>query len=248
MDVDTNVNMNMGHPLLPTAEAGNAANITRDGIAKVSITLENMHLEQPLLKLAQRANERTKQITTIITNIHNSSVQLSDSVDHLPPVINQFSDPQFHGNLAFPFVGFEAPNRFKVNDGGYWSYLGRVKFEELFQTLNEVRNSNNYTSLWLYGTQGYGKSHMLAALVCYLAAQGERVVYIPTCRTLLEKPVGYVRAAMLFAWAGDDAATSEILKLNSFEGIADFLERKRQYPMEGETSAVMIRIASDRAH
>ena len=161
----------------------------------------------------------------MITNIHNSSVPQSNSVDPLSGAIDQFSDPKFNDTLAFPFVGFEVPTRFKVDNeaDGNWLYLGRTRFKELFQTLNEVRNSGNHSTLWLYGTQGYGKSHMLAALVCYLAARGERVIYIPTCQTLLQDPVSYVRAAMLFTWADDDVATSEIINLNDQEEITAFL-------------------------
>ena len=183
-----------------------------------------MRLKESLLELAKRAMERKKQITTMITNIHNSSVSRSDSVDPLSGAIDQFSNPEFNGTLAFPFVGSMVPTRFKVDNetNGYWLYLGRTRFKEFFQVLNEVRNSGNHSALWLYGTQGYGKSHMLAALVCYLAARGERVVYIPTCRTLLADPVSYVRAAMLFTWAGD-GATSEIINLNDQDDITAFL-------------------------
>ena len=85
----------------------------------------------------------------------------------------------------------------------HWRYVGRTKFKQLVQNFDEVRCDEHYTSLWLYGTQGYGKSHLLAALVCYLAAQDERVVYIPDCRSLLDDPVEYVKTAMLFAWADD---------------------------------------------
>jgi chromosomal replication initiation ATPase DnaA len=91
---------------------------------------------------------------------------------------------------------------------GNWSYVGRMKFKELLQELKEVRESTKYTALWLYGTQGYGKFHLLAALVCYLAAADERIVYIPGCRAMLNSPVRYIQAAMLFAWA-DDITTQE---------------------------------------
>ena len=42
-----------------------------------------------------------------------------------------------------------------------------------FRHVQENRSTN---TLLIYGTKGY---HLLAVLVCYLAAQGERVVYIP---------------------------------------------------------------------
>ena len=162
-----------------------ANNIAEDEIDTLepSISPKRNRQENPLSELATRTNERRKRIKEIITRINSSSV----------------SDPTFEHTLAFPFVGFEAPVRFNVDKNKAeekWPYVGREMFVE---ELKEVRDSNIYTSVWLYGTQGYGKSHLLVALVCYLAAQDERVIYIPDCRVLLQDPVEYIRAAMLFA-------------------------------------------------
>ena len=148
---------------------------------------------------------------------HGPSDQCSNSVEPanpLPRAVDQLSDPTFYRNLPFPSVFAVVPNRFK-DDGkaqGNWPYMGRTKFKELLQTLNNVRKDRSRTTAWLYGTQGYGKSHLLAALVCYLAAQDERVVYIPDCRVWLLDVVGYMQAAMLFAWAGNIDAQRKIEK------------------------------------
>jgi hypothetical protein len=106
-----------------------------------------------------------------------------------------------------------------------WPYAGRTKFKTLIEKLKRVRKSLQLTTVWLYGTQGYGKSHLLAALVCYLAAQDERVVYIPDCRALLKNHVDYVRTAMLFAWANDIPTQKEIITLNTEKEIEDFFFR-----------------------
>jgi hypothetical protein len=182
--------------------------------------------EDPLSKLATRANERRKRIKETITSINSSIDQHSNSVDPLPGAVDQLSDPTFEHILAFPFVGFEAPVRFNVDNKAEenWAYAGREIFKKLLKELNEVRDSNVYTSVWLYGTQGYGKSHLLAALVCYLAAQDEQIIYIPDCRALLQDPVRYIRAAMLFAWADDLATQREIMTLNTLGEIQDFFE------------------------
>jgi chromosomal replication initiation ATPase DnaA len=130
--------------------------------------------------------------------------------------------------LPFPFVGPFLPTRFKPDSGsgseGNWFYVGREKFVELLDRLRDVRKSHNRSALWVYGTKGYGKSHLLAALVCYLTAQGERVVYIPDCRECAKKPVAYVRAAMLFAWADDKTIQDEIITLDTQEKIENFLD------------------------
>jgi len=176
------------------------------------------------------ASERRRCIKKIITEINGSSDHHSHSVDSLTGAIDKLSDPTFERRLPFPFVGFEAPARFNVQnaDRGDWSYVGREKLKTLVLELKKVRMSGVYSTLWLYGTQGYGKSHLLAALVCCLAAQDEqRVVYIPTCQTLLENPVNYVRSAMLFAWADHAAIQKEIMTLNTERDIEDFFDYQR---------------------
>jgi hypothetical protein len=102
--------------------------------------------------------------------------------------------------------------------------MGRTKFKELLQALKKVRNDDTEITLKLYGTQGYGKSHLLAALVCYLAAQDERIVYIPDCRAWLGEPVQYMQAAMLFAWADDIPTQEEIKTLRTQKKISEFFQ------------------------
>ena len=83
----------------------------------------------------------------------------------------------------------------------------------------------NRSALWVYGTRGYGKSHLLAALVYYLSAGKERVVYIPDCRECLKDPIPYFQAAMLFSWADDNDMQKEIIRLDTFEKIYHFFKR-----------------------
>jgi NACHT domain len=182
-----------------------------------------------LLELAAEASERRKYIKEIITDINGSSNQYSNSVESanpLPGAVDQLSDPTFERTLPFPFIGSEVPVRFKVVEGT-WQYVGRTKFKELLQELKKVRESDVYSTVWLYGTQGYGKSHLLAALVCYLAAQDERVVYISGCQALFNYPVKYLRATMLFAWADDITIQKLIITLNTLEDIGEFFESQK---------------------
>ena len=177
-------------------------------------------------ELATRANEQRKLVWKTITDLDSSSDQHSNSDHPLPGAVVQLSNPKIVHKLPFPFVGSEVPVRFKLGNEAEvrWPYAGRTKFETLVKKLKRVRKSLQLTTVWLYGTKGYGKSHLLAALVCYLAAQDERVVYIPDCRALLKDPVEYFRAAMLFAWADDIPTQMEIMTLNTQEDIYEFLE------------------------
>ena len=47
--------------------------------------------------------------------------------------------------------------------------------------------------LLLHGTAGFGKSHIVAALVCLLIKQGRLVVYLPDCKVMLKDRVDYLR-------------------------------------------------------
>jgi hypothetical protein len=189
-------------------------------------------LPKSLLELAAKARERRKHIREAITHINASSGQHSNSIESanpLPGAVDQLSDPTFDRELPFPSVIDMVSNRFK-DDGtaeAKWPYMGRTKFKELLEKLVEVRKSRSYTIVWLYGTQGYGKSHLLAALVCYLAAQDERVVYIPDCQEWLRDPVGIIRIAMLFAWADDITTQKEIMTLNTEDEIKAFFKYQK---------------------
>jgi hypothetical protein len=135
-----------------------------------------------------------------MTDLNNSSKQHLESVSPFPGAVDELSRPTCECKLAFPFIG-TVPDRFKMDNGAekIWPCVGRIMFRKLVEELEMVRKSVVYPRLWLYGTQGYGKSHLLAILVCHLAAQDERVVYIPDCREWLQKPVEYLKEAMLFA-------------------------------------------------
>ena len=169
---------------------------------------------------AQDARERRERVVKKIATLG----QLSDGIQHSPAAV-KLSNPAFNDELPFPYVGKILPQRFHANDQCNWFYTGREKFMELLDMVKNVQQDRRYRTLWLYGSRGYGKSHLLAALVCYLAAtENERVVYLPDCRECLSCPVSYIRTAMLFAWANDDDKQLEIMGINTTEMIADFFE------------------------
>jgi chromosomal replication initiation ATPase DnaA len=103
--------------------------------------------------------------------------------------------------------------------------MGREKFADLIDEFKHIRGNSGYSALIVYGNRGYGKSHLLAALVCYFAAREEKVVYIPDCREFLDDPVSYMRAAMLFAWT-DDEKQQNIMALNTMEDIYQFFRNQ----------------------
>jgi hypothetical protein len=170
-----------------------------------------------LVELAKIARERRDHIREKIKTL-----------GQLPNAAVQLSNPAFYTKLPFPFVGV-VPPQFKVDTDSEenWFYVGREKFMELLDRLRYVQKAWDRSALWVYGTKGYGTSHLLAALVCYLAAQEERVVYIPDCRECVKNPVVYVQAAMLFAWADDKTMQDYIITLDTQEEIERFFKGRR---------------------
>jgi hypothetical protein len=181
-------------------------------------------------ELAKRARERRDHIREKIEALGllpDNADQLPDNADQLPNAVVQLSNPAFHTKLPFPFVGPVVPTRFPTDPDSEdnWFYMGREMFVRLLNKLKYVRKARNRSALWVYGTKGYGKSHLLAALVCYLAAQEEPVVYIPDCRECVKSPVEYLQASMLFAWADDKTMQDEIITLDTQEKIERFFKR-----------------------
>lgn len=106
--------------------------------------------------------------------------------------------------------------------------MGREKFADLWEKVEELKSSL-YTKLCLYGTSGYGKPHILAALACLLTRSGDRVLYLPDCRIMLDDPVEYVMTAML-TFADDIKIQREIKMLKAEASIKSFFNKYR-HPM-----------------
>jgi hypothetical protein len=85
------------------------------------------------------------------------------------------------------------------------------------------------SALWVYGTKEYGKSHLLAALVCLLIAQNERIIYLLDCRECLRTRVGYVQTAMIFAWTDDASVQERILAMDTMDVICQFLNAREDF-------------------
>ena len=128
--------------------------------------------------------------------------------------------------LPFPSAYDTLPReRFSIGENEDWNYVQRAKSKELLDGVHELITTP-CAGLWLFGTIGYGKSHLLAALVCYLVATGSRVLYLPDCRACLDNPFKYVQAAMLLCWAESPRLQMEVMALRTLGGISDFISRQ----------------------
>ncbi|KAF8534357.1 hypothetical protein BDD12DRAFT_896092 [Trichophaea hybrida] len=71
---------------------------------------------------------------------------------------------------------------------------------------------------------GYGKSHLICALVCYLMKIGERVIYAPDCKSLIADPFKYMRDAFRLAFADSPQIVqmlNECLDMDALERLAE---------------------------
>src|SRR5436305_2265899 len=153
--------MSQGHPAPPKGCTQIAKAHTQPIVAGKS---EPTGLK--LTKLAQLAQDRRNLIREKIKTLDQGSHPESDIL--FPNAALQLSDPAFDTKLPFPSVGFRIPDRFRVdpNDAQHnWFYMGREKFTELLDKVAILRGDIRLSDLTIYGTRGYGKTHLLAAYV-----------------------------------------------------------------------------------
>jgi len=78
--------------------------------------------------------------------------------------------------------------------------MGRHPFRELHKRIQDKHFLTGSESLYLSGTSGSGKSHLLATLAYNLVREGKRVFYIPDCSTFLLWPEEVMWKALEFAF------------------------------------------------
>ena len=130
-------------------------------------------IDPELLDLARYARVRRDNILRDIAALEQPPIAANKSSDANIPFTNavvQLSNPALYTQLSFPFVGKILPGRFNIGhegNGDMWLYMGREKFKELVEGVQNMQRSNQISTLWVYGTKGYGKFHLLASLVLF---------------------------------------------------------------------------------
>ncbi|RIB14433.1 hypothetical protein C2G38_1656486 [Gigaspora rosea] len=146
-----------------------------------------------------------------------------EGIMKLPDIGDIYSDPKNFLTLPFPYPGSNKPvDRFAIGSNGFFTFMGRKKFNSVLDKINEFRSSTGYMKMFIYGTVGYGKSHILTAIACFLIRIGKRVVYLPDCRELAVNPVEYIKSALFLTYVDDDVETSEINACKNFDQIIAF--------------------------
>ncbi|CAG8651462.1 4712_t:CDS:2, partial [Acaulospora morrowiae] len=135
-----------------------------------------------------------------------------------------YSNPQNFLSLPFPYPGSKKPiDRFSINDG-FFTFMGIKKFSNVLDKIKEFRVNTGYIKMFIYGTVGYGKSHILTAIACFLLRSERHVVYLSDCRELAVNPVNYIKSALFLTYVDDDAKISEINACEKFDQIVKFCE------------------------
>jgi hypothetical protein len=100
--------------------------------------------------------------------------------------------------------------------------MGRKEFTNVLKDINALKRRVGYTKMFIYGTVGYGKSHILAAIACLLLRYGKRVAYLPDCRELAADPIDYIKSALFLTYVDDDAKINKIDACKNFDQIIEF--------------------------
>jgi hypothetical protein len=103
-----------------------------------------------------------------------------------------------------------------------FEFMGRESFSELWERVGSMQLGRGFSQLFIHGSMGYGKSHILAALACFLSCIGKRTVYLPDCRQLLAEPLPYIKSALLCAFS-DPSSSSEHDEIRHFTTTDDAL-------------------------
>ena len=137
------------------------------------------------------------------------------------------ANPEKHLRLPYPYLGPHRPqDRFSWYEDGCFSYQGRKAFKEVLRRVKSMRISggNGYKELFVHGTMGYGKSHLICALVCFLMKTGERVIYAPDCKYLTTDPFKYMRDAFRLAFADNRRILHMINECSDMDGLERLAE------------------------
>ena len=75
----------------------------------------------------------------------------------------------------------------------------------------------------IYGTKGYGKSHIIAAVVVKLMQESSRrIVFLPHARDLARAPASYLKEALLLAFARDEEKLKEVAVLKTVQELSEW--------------------------
>ncbi|POG61805.1 hypothetical protein GLOIN_2v1786107 [Rhizophagus irregularis DAOM 181602=DAOM 197198] len=167
--------------------------------------------------------QNSKRAKPLDPNIISTARKIMEDIMKLDEDESSYSNPKKILLLPFPYPGQKKPvDRFAINNDGFFTYMGRKEFRNVLKTINQFRSGTGYMKLFVYGTVGYGKSHILSAIACFLFRTGKRVIFLPDCRQLALDPVDYVKSALFLAYQDNNTKINEINSCEKFDDIINF--------------------------
>ena len=136
------------------------------------------------------------------------------------------SNPAVMHQLPFPSLSRALPvDRFEFNNRKF-TYMGRELFTKVESEI--MNNEIPAPTINVYGTKGYGKSHVIAAVVVKLMQDStRRVVFLPQARDLAKSPAPYLKQALLLAFARDEDKLLEIAELRQVSELIDWASKEK---------------------
>ena len=144
---------------------------------------------------------------------------------------NALSEPKQVQRLLFPSLDPAPSERFAIEKDGTFAFMGRSHFSVLSKNVHELDPrgfGGKAPKMLFYGTIGFGKSHSLAALALVLMQEGKRVVFLPTCKDLLDDRVKYFRKALLLTFGDAPELMQELMDATTQQELVRFCDQQTE--------------------
>lgn len=145
-------------------------------------------------------------------------INVIDSAD-----TSKLNDPAVMHELPFPSIGTLPEDRFSVSNEDsttIFKFMGRTTIS---QVLSEIEKISTMKTINIYGTKGYGKSHIIAAVVVKLMQENSRqIIFLPNAHDLAKAPVPYLKQALLVAFARDEEKSKEVAELKTVQELSEW--------------------------
>lgn len=124
--------------------------------------------------------------------------------------------------MLLPFLGppGHKSDRFAYNENNEFLFHGRESFKHLVEQVLSLRPDSGRQFLHVYGSLGVGKSHLMAALACFLTRTGKRVAFLPDCVALLHRPLLSMCHALTLAFQDKPLAIDSIWEAKTIDELA----------------------------
>lgn len=122
------------------------------------------------------------------------------------------------------FNTFREPSE----DVAFFHYYGRETLRVIYDEVIALDLRAGYSIYYLHGSLGFGKSHMLAALVLALFKEKRKVVFLPDCRALARSFLATLKdgLALTYAYLDDKEALRDCLRCSTATELVEWCVKR----------------------